>query len=304
MALQSPALTLSIEALFGHIRPALDLIDSLGPTDFSSDAPGIDVKPGATIKIPLSTVEAAKPFVDSAAATQQNPVNNYLTGGYTEWASLTATHYLQGFDIKGVNIDQGVNAARMKQLFSKRAGVGIAMAVKKAIRTALDNTTTIPPSTAVQIPAVASVALSDYDGLAHAKDWYDPAEACLVVNGTEYATIKKLMHAAHLSATPESIAAELGFKKVIVLAGLTRRACIVPYSSIGFIARVPALIADFDESGVETDEKSGLSLGIVVASEKGDNKRVVNGDLWFGCATVGSAAGATDPGIIGVGTAS
>lgn len=304
MALTSPALTLSIESLFGHIRPALDLIDSLGPTDFSSDAPGIDVKPGATIKIPLSTVEAAKPFVDSASATQQNPVNNYLTGGNTDWASLTATHYLQGFDIKGVNIDQGVNAARMKQLFAKRAGVGIAMAVKKAIRTALDNTTNIPASTAVTIPAVASVALADYDGLAHAKDWYDPTETCLVVNGTEYATIKKLMHAAHFSATPESIAAELGFKKVIVLAGLTRRACIVPYSSIGFIARVPALTADFDESGVETDEKSGLSLGIVVASEKGDNKRVVNGDLWFGCATVGSAAGATTPGIIGVGTAS
>ena len=262
MALTSPALTLSIEALFGHIRPALDLIDALGPTDFSKEAPGIDVKPGATIKIPLSTVEAAKPFVDSAAATQQNPVNNYLTGGNTEWAALTATHYLQGFDIKGVNIDQGVNAARMKQLFSKRAGVGIAMAVKDAIRTALDNTTNIPASTAVKIPAVNSVALADYDGLAHAKDWYDPTESCLVVNGTEYGTIKKLMHAAHLSATPESIAAELGFKKVIVLAGLTRRACIVPYSSIGFIARVPALVADFDEAGVETDEKSGLSLGM------------------------------------------
>lgn len=304
MALQSPALTLSIEALFGHIRPALDLIDALGPTDFSKDAPGVEVKPGTTIKIPLSTVSAAKPYVDSASATQQNPVNNYLTGGDTEWASLAATHYLQGFDIKGENIDQGVNAPRIRQLFSKRCGVGIAMAVRNAIRTALDNTTSIPASTAVKIPAVASVALADYDGLAHAKDWYDPAEACLVVNGTEYATIKKLMHAAHISATPESIAAELGFKKVIALAGLTRRACIVPYSSIGFIARVPALVADYDEAGVETDEKSGLSLGIVVATEKGDNKRVVNGDLWFGCATVGSPAGATTPGIIGVGTAS
>lgn len=304
MALTSPALTLSIEALFGHIRPALDIIDALGPTDFSAEAPGLEVKPGATIKVPLSTVEAAKPFVDSSAATQQNPVNNYLTGGNTEWAALAATHYLQGFDIKGVNIDQGVNAARMRQLFAKRAGVGIAMAVKNAIRTALDNTTNIPVSTAVKIPAVASVALSDYDGLAHAKDWYDPTEACLVVNGTEYSAIKKLMHAAHLSASPESIAAELGFRKVIVLAGMTRRMCIVPYSSIGFIARVPALVADYEEAGVETDEKSGLSIDIVVATEKGDNKRVVNGDLWFGCATVGSPAGATTAGIIGVGTAS
>ena len=52
MALTSPALTLSIETLFGHIKPALDLIDALGPTDFSSDAPGIEIKPGATTKVP------------------------------------------------------------------------------------------------------------------------------------------------------------------------------------------------------------------------------------------------------------
>ena len=90
MALTSPALTLSIEALFGHIRPALDIIDALGPTDFSSDAPGLDVKPGATIKVPLSTVSAATAFNASS--------NNYLTGGNTDWASLTASHYLQGFD--------------------------------------------------------------------------------------------------------------------------------------------------------------------------------------------------------------
>ena len=292
MALQAPALTLSIEALFGHIRPALDLIDALGPTDFSKDAPGVEVKPGATIKVPLSTVSAALQFNEAS--------NNYLTGGATTWASLTATHYLQGFDIKGENIDQGVNAPRIRQLFSKRCGVGIAMAVRNAIRTALDNTTSIPASTAVQIPATAT--LEAYDGLAHAKDWYDPAEACLVVNGTEYSNIKKVMHAAHLSATPDSIAAELGFRKVIPLAGMTRRACIVPYSSIGFVARVPALVADFPEAGVETDEKSGLSLGIVVAEEQGVNKRVVNGDLWFGCATIGSPVGATTPGIIGVGT--
>ena len=293
MAITSPALTLSIDALFGHIKPALDLIDALGPTDFSAEAPGIEIKPGATTKVPLSTVSAALAFDDSD--------NNYLTGGGTDWATLTATHYLQGFDLRGTDIDQGVNAARVKQLFSKRCGVGIAMAVKNAIRTALDGTT---QSTGVKIPAAASATIKDYDGLATAKDWYDPTQACLVVNGSEYAAIKALMHGAHLSASPASIAEELGFRKVIVLAGMTARAVIVPYSSIGFIARVPALVADYEESGVETDEKSGLSIGIVVATEKGDNKRVVNGDLWFGCATVGSPAGATTAGIIGVGTAS
>lgn len=302
MALTSPALTLAIEALFGHIRPALDLIDALGPTDFSKDAPGVDVKPGTTIKVPLSTVEAATAFVDTATASATGgTVNNYLTGGPTDWASLTATHYLAGFDIKGENLDQGVNASRIKQLFSKRCGVSIAMAVKNAIRTSLDGTTL---STGVKIPAVGSATLAHYDGLATAKDWYDPAEACLVVNGTEYSNIKQLMHAAHLSATPQSIAEELGFKKVIVLAGMTARACIVPYSSIGFISRVPALIADYEESGVETDEKSGLAVGIVVASERGDNKRVVSGDLWFGVASISASANATTTkGIIKVGTA-
>ena len=304
MALQSPGLTLAIEPLFGHIRPALDLIDALGPTDFSAGAPGIDIKPGTTVKMPLSTVAAATAFVDTAtAASTGGTVHNYLTGGDTEWASLTATHFLSGYDLKGENIDQGVNAARIKQLFSKRCGVSIAMAVRNTIRTALDSTTNIAVSTAVKIPAAGSATLADYDGLASAKDWFDPTEACLVVNGTEWAAIKAVMHNAHLSASPQSIAEELGFKKVILLAGMTRRMCIVPYSSIGFIARVPALIADYEESGVETDEKSGLSIGIVVASERGDNKRVVNGDLWFGCATVGCAAAASTPGIIGVGTA-
>lgn len=293
MALQAPALTLSIEALFGHIRPALDIIDALGPTDFSKDAPGLDVKPGATIKVPLSTVSAATAFNASS--------NNYLTGGNTDWASLTASHYLQGFDVTGVNIDQGVNASRIKQLFAKRCGVGIAMAVKNAIITALDGTTA---STGVKIAAVGTVTLAGYDGLAHAVSWYDPTEACLVVNGTEYANIKQLMHAAHLSASPESIAAELGFKKVIVLAGMTARACIVPYSSIGFIARVPTLIASYKESGAETDETSGLSVGIVVADDQATNKEVVNGDLWFGVAAVSANAGATTAGIIKVGTAS
>lgn len=293
MALTSPALTLAIEALFGHIRPSLDLIDELGPTDFAADAPGIDVKPGATIKVPLSTVAEALAYNDST--------NNYLTGGNTDWASLTATHYLQGYDLSGTNIDQGVNAPRVRQLFSNRCGVGIAMAAKAAIKTALNGTTV---STAVTVPAVGSATIADYDKLATSADWFDPSEACLVINGTEYAAIKALMHAAHLSATPVSIAEELGFRKVIVLAGMTARACIVPWSSIGFIARVPSLVAKYSEAGTETDEKSGLSLGIVVADDQTHNRLVVNGDLWFGVAVCSASADAsTTKGIINVGTA-
>lgn len=294
MAIQSPALTLAIDALFGNIKPALDIIKKLGPTDFSTEAPGIDIKPGTTTKVPLSTVSAALAFNDDT--------NNYLTGGDTDWATLTATHYLQGFDMRGTDLDQGLNASRVKQLFSNRCGTGIAMAVKKAIRDALDNNTGIPVSSSVKLPAVASAKIEHYDGLSSAQDWFDAANSVLVVNGDEYSHLKAVMHDNHLSATPESIAAELGFASVLVLSGLVARALIVPYSSVGFVARVPQLIADYKEAGTETDEDSGLSLGIVVASDQGRNRQVVNGDLWFGVATVGSPANASKPGIIKVGT--
>jgi hypothetical protein len=278
--------------MFGNIKPALDLLKRLGPTDFSAGAPEYVVKPGATIKIPVSSIAAASAFNAST--------NNYLTGGTTDWASLTSAHYLQGFDITGVNVDQGVDKARMEQLFTRRAGTGIAYAVQGALKTALDGATA---STGVTIPAVGTATIDSYMGLNGVKDWFTGSLSALAVNGTEYANIKQLMHAAHLSASPESIAAELGFKKVIVLAGLTRRACIVPYSSIGFIARVPELVADFQESGIETDPDSGLSIGIVVAEEQKLNRRVVNGDLWFGCAAISASANATTTkGIIKVGT--
>jgi hypothetical protein len=52
MALTSPGLVLSIDALFGFIRPPVRKLARLGATDFSADAPGIDIKPGATIKSP------------------------------------------------------------------------------------------------------------------------------------------------------------------------------------------------------------------------------------------------------------
>ena len=294
MALTSPALTLAVEAMFGNIKPTLNALKKLGVTDFSALQPAVEIKPGMTIKVPVSSVSAASEYNAST--------NHYRTGGDTDWATLTATHYLQGFDMRGTDLDQGINASRVKQLFSNRCGTGIAMAAKKAIRDAPDNNTGIPVSSSVTLPAVASAKIEHYDGLSSAKDWFDAANSVLVVNGAEYSHLKAVMHENHLSATPESIAAELGFASVLVLSGLTARALIVPYSSVGFVARVPQLIADYKEAGTETDEDSGLSLGIVVASDQGRNRQVVNGDLWFGVATVGSPANASKPGIIKVGT--
>ena len=291
MALTSPGITLATEALFGNVKPALDLIEKLGPTDFSAEAPGIDVKPGATLKFPWSTVSAAQAYNASS--------NNYLTGGDTDWGSLTATHYLQGFDLTGTNIDEGVNASRIKQLFTKRAGTGVSMAAIAAIKTALDGTTA---STGVKIPAVASADIEDYDGLASCKDWFDAANAVLCVNGTELAHMKAVFHAAHLSATRASMAEELGFRDVVCIPGMTARAVIVPYSTIGFIARVPTIIADFKEFGTETDPDSGLSIGIVIANEQSTNRLVANADLWFGVVTKSANAAASEAGIIKVGT--
>ena len=108
MALTSPGLTLAIDALFGNIKPQLDLIRRLGATDFAAENPGVDIKPGTTMKVPLSTVSAALAFDDDT--------NNYLTGGDTAYGTLTCTHFLQGYDMRGTNIDAGVNAPRIKQL--------------------------------------------------------------------------------------------------------------------------------------------------------------------------------------------
>ena len=59
MAITSPALTLAMDAMFGNIKPVIDALKKLGATDFSADAPGFQVKPGATIKIPVSSIEAS-----------------------------------------------------------------------------------------------------------------------------------------------------------------------------------------------------------------------------------------------------
>ena len=292
MALTSPALTLATEAMFGNIKPATNLLKRLGPTDFSANAPEYAVKPGATIKVPLSSISAALAYNDST--------NNYLTGGTTDWASLTSAHYLQGFDISGVNVDQGVDKARMEQLFTKRAGTGIAYAVQGAVKTALDGATL---STGVTIAAVGTVTIDGYMGLASAKDWFTGALSALCVNGTEYANIKSLFAAKGIVGTDTQLAQYLGFKDLILVPGMTARAVIVPDGSMGFLGRVPTLIANYPESGVETDADTGLSVGIVIADDQAHNKRVANADLWFGAVLLSANAGATTAGAIKVGTA-
>ena len=182
MAITLSGIALSIEEMFANIRPATDKLMKLGSVDFSDAAPAYDIKPGATVKVPLSTIAAASAFNTSS--------NHYGTGGATSFGDLTATHYLQGFDLSGEDLDKGVNASRMKNLFARRAG---------------------------------------------------------------------------------------GF---------------------GSIARVPSINADYTETGTETDPESGLSVGIVVNSDRNLNRQIVNADLWFGVITVKSPANASTAGCI------
>ena len=199
--------------------------------------------------------------------------------------------------MRGTNIDAGVNAPRIRQLFSMRCGTGLSMAMQKALKTALDGTTA---STGVKI--VASPTLAQYDALAADVTWLDKLNSALVVNGTEWALIKGVLHGANLSATAASAAQELGFRDVIVVPGMTARAAIVPISSIGFLGRVPTIVADYKEAGTEVDPDSGLAVGIVVADDQKLNRLVVNGDLWFGVCAKSANATATEAGIIKVGT--
>lgn len=297
MALTSPSLTLAVEALFGNIKPTLDAVRKLGFTDFSKEKPGVQIKPGATIKVPVSSVSAAQAYDETS--------NNYETGGDTSWATLTATHYLQGFDITGTNVDQGVDAGRMKQLFTGRAGTGIAMAVQGAIKTAFDTASIVPVSTSVQIAAAGTADAAAYLSLASDVSWLDKATSVLAVNGTELAYIKAKLAAVNVvPASLSELAGYLGFKDIVLIPGMTARLVIVPANAIGFIARVPEIIADYKEIGTETDPDTGLSVGIVIASVQATNKLIANADLWFGCATQAAPAGASTAGIIKVGTSS
>lgn len=294
MALTSPALTLAVEAMFANIKPTLDVIKRLGPTDFSADAPGVEIKPGATIKIPVSDITAASAYNETS--------NNYLTGGQTNWASLTATHYLQGFDLTGTNIDQGVNASRIKQLFTSRAGSGIALACQNAIKTAIDGVAA-STATAGKIAATSSITMEGYMGIGEGLNWLDKANSVLVVNGPEMASIRAKFAADHVVGTQTELAQFMGFKDLVVIPGMTARAAIVPANSIGFMSRVPSIVAKYQEVGVETDPETGLSIGIVVADDQAKNRLVANADLWFGCTVQGAPAAAGTAGIVKLATA-
>jgi len=289
MALQSPGVVLAIEALFGYIRGTVIKLSRLGATDFSDAAPAAEIKPGSTVKFPVSSVAAASEF--------DAETNNYLTGGDTSWASLTATHYLQGFDIKGTDIDAGVNAPKIKQLFSRRAGAGIALAANNVAKTALDGATA---STGVTLPPEPTIA--QYVALGGSLTWLDKAGAVLAVNGAEAGLIKGAFFDKGVSGDEDALAAYMGFGGMVVIPGMTARACIVPPSAMGFIGRVPTIIARYAEAGAETDPETGLAVGIVVADDQTLNRQIVNADLWFGATVLSANAGATTAGVVKVGT--
>ena len=289
MALTSPGLVLSVEALFGAIKPRVDILKTIGATDFSAAPPNVDIKPGATVKVPVSSITAATAY--------DKDTNNYRTGGDTSWATLTATHFLKGYDISGENVDQGVNASRMKQLFAVRAGGGISAAMANTVASALDGVTA---STAVTLPAAPT--LTDYINLASAQKWLDKSQATLVVNGSELALLRGAAAEKHLAGSDEEIARFIGVRAIALMPGMTARAVLAPESSVGFMGRVPTIIARYVESGVETDEDSGLSVGIVVADDQDHNRLVVNADLWFGCTVLSAPANAGTAGAIKVGT--
>ena len=289
MAITAPGLTLAIEPLFGAIKPVLGTIQKIGATDFSAAAPGADIKPGTTVKYPISSIEQASEYNAST--------NNYTTGGSTSWASLTATHFLKGYDLCGEDIDKGVNASRIRQLFTLRAGGAIGRAVQSATSTALDGATA---STGVTLPAAPTLA--QYIALAADKAWLDRASSCLVLNGAELALVRGVCAAAHLAGSDDEIARYLGFGSLALLPGMTARAVIVPESSVGFLARVPAIAAKYVQAGVQSDPDTGLSVGIVVADDQANNRQIANADLWFGAAVLSANAAASTAGVVKVGT--
>ena len=271
MAIQSPALSLAVPAMFGNIKPVVDAVRKLGMTDFAADANGIiDVKPGATIKVPVSSISAASAFDESA--------NNYLTGGVTTWADMTCVHYLQGFDINGTNLDEGVNAPRMRQLFASRAGSGIAAAVQDAVAGALDAVT----ASSITAPTTVDGVLALGDDI----KWLNKSTSMLAVNGTFLASMKKLLASEHITGTPDELAQYCGFAGCVLVPGMTASCAIVPASAMGFLGRVPAIVASYQETGTEVDQDSGLAVGVVVANDQGKNRVVVNADLWFGATAI------------------
>ncbi len=295
MAIENPGLVQAIEAMFGLIRPRVIDLRRLGATDFSAENPSLDIKPGATMKVLVNSVAGASEYNEET--------NNYLTGGSTSLATLTAMHFLQGYDVKGVDIDNGVpgNVSRLTQLFSMRAAAGIGIAASGVAASAL---TGVTASTGVTLPA--SPDHTGYDGLygqVDAQNKINGQGAVLAITGTELGKIKAAYHAKgiHIGGAKD-IAEELGFADCVAIPGATGRIWVIPPLALGFIGRVPTIIADYESAGSDTDPETGLAIGIVVANAQANNKKIVNADLWFGCAVLSANAAASTAGIIKVGT--
>ena len=287
----NPGLNLAIPAFFGHMKPMLADLRRLGATDFSAQAPGTELKPGATMTIPLASVTAAGIFNSST--------NNYLTGGGTKWMTATAQHIHQGYDISGLDIDRAADHGRIEERFSRRASAGVAMTISSQVAAAFDAVTA---STAITL--VASPTLAAYQklfGEVCDLNKINPYMCTLALSGAELGKIKAAFHAVGISATTNrDLAQLLDFGDVVVLPGVAGRMWIVPPSSFGTIACPPTILDGYIATGIETDDDTGFSVAITVAFDQELNRRVTNVGVWFGCALISAAADGSTPGIIKV----
>lgn len=279
MAIQSPALSVGLATLFGDIRPALDVVKRLGGSyDFSDGPDGIVLAPaGETVKVPISSV--------NAAGVYNATTNNYFTGADTDWASMTPTLYLKGFDISGVDVDKGCDAKKFENLFTRRASKSIGAAILAAVPTVFG----APVSTS------RAYTIADLMQIGAEYSWLDKSRAALVVNGATFGKIKAAFATAQ-TFTKQEITEALGFREIVVMPCGADEWHVIPDGAFGMRAAVPTAVAKYAETGVETDEESGFSVGIKVANDEAHNRIIVNVDCWFGMWTIMGSSSA--PGLV------
>ena len=195
-------------------------------------------------------------------------------------------HFLQGLRRKGVDIDNGVpgNVSRLTQLFSMRAAAGIGIAASGVAASAL---TGVTASTGVTLPA--SPDHTGYDGL------YGQVDAQNKINGQG----RGARHHGHGAGQDQGSIPREGYPHrwregyrrrawldCVAIPGATGAHLGYPPLALGFIGRVPTIIADYESGGLRHDPETGLAIGIVVANAQANNKKIVNADLWFGCAVL------------------
>lgn len=287
--IKSAALSASVGELFAKATPALAKVAQLGFTDFAATAPEFYIAPNATIKAPL--------FGSGVAAAFAAGSNDFLSGS-EQTGTMTASNLLIGHSITGQTLDGIDGAPRIKQIFAARAGMGLGAGAIALACTALDSAST----SSINIPAIGTVTLAQYQGLVNKKDWIQPALSVLVLNGAEMANVKALFAANGVIATPEELAAYLGFAAVVCMP-TTARAFIIPEGCFGMLGRVPTLVANYRESGVEVDPETGLAVNIVVADDQASNKIKVSANAWLAAGIKSySSSAATVPGVIKIGT--